>query len=123
MMHYAKQSHDPVRQVVAMLHTNTHKWYVGVNRFAVNQHKDFFELDFTNRELVRTLIVHAEIVALQKAALDGFTDFAKSRLYVTLEPCIKCRGVIESLGISSVYYYEKYVASISGEIRSDKNDL
>lgn len=50
-------------------------------------------------------IKHAEVVAIQKATkklntwnLEGFS------MYVTLEPCLMCKAVIEEARISNVFY-------------------
>ncbi|MCL2071339.1 MAG: nucleoside deaminase [Oscillospiraceae bacterium] len=60
---------------------------------------------FNQREMLKSPIAHAEIIAIEKAArlleswrLDGCT------LYVTLEPCLMCAGAIMQARLRRIVY-------------------
>jgi deoxycytidylate deaminase len=102
---YAKEnSNDPIRQVAAFLENREGKVTSrGANIFDG-------ELDWNDRPLVRKLVTHAEIECLINVSIDKYR-LDECTLYVTLEPCVDCRKVIEVLGIKSVVYGEKYIPS------------
>lgn len=62
------------------------------------------DIDWTNRELVHSIIIHAELNCL----LYANSKFEESILYVTLSPCIQCIKIIASAKIKKVIYIEEY---------------
>lgn len=60
------------------------------------------------RETKQQSIAHAEVVAIQKACKKiGSWRLEECDLYVTLEPCAMCSGVILQSRIKNVYYGAK----------------
>lgn len=60
------------------------------------------------RETKQQSIAHAEVVAIQKACRKlGSWRLDECDLYVTLEPCAMCSGVILQSRIKNVYYGAK----------------
>ncbi|KAJ2182426.1 tRNA(adenine34) deaminase [Coemansia sp. RSA 551] len=49
---------------------------------------------------------HAELVAIERMLAEGFktSDFSKTQLYVTVEPCIMCASALRQINIESVVY-------------------
>lgn len=57
------------------------------------------------RETTQMASAHAELLAVQKASKKlGTWCLADCDLYVTLEPCLMCTGVIELSRIHALYY-------------------
>ena len=104
---YAKEhSDDPIRQVAAFLEDSTGKVLAqGANVLPSNT-----QIDWNDRELVRSVVSHAEIECLMNVDISKH-KLNECTLYVTLEPCNDCRKVIELLGIAQVVYGEKYIPS------------
>lgn len=104
---YAKAySHDPIRQVAACLQDGQGKVLArGTNILPRN-----IALDWNDRAEVRKVVLHAEIDCLLRVSL-ATQRLDECILYVTLEPCLDCRKVIQMLGIREVVYGEKYIPS------------
>lgn len=68
---------------------------------------------WANRAFVRSVVMHAEIDAILSAMQEGFKDWTRATLMVSLEPCQNCRNVIEMLGIPEVIFFEEYIPSDS----------
>lgn len=47
---------------------------------------------------------HAEFVAVDKLLAQGYSDFSKCTLYVTVEPCIMCAAALAAINIGAVFY-------------------
>ena len=57
---------------------------------------------------------HAETVALRLAGNQlGYTDFSKSTLYTTFEPCPMCCGAILASGVQTLVMGARYVLAQS----------
>lgn len=63
-----------------------------------------YNLDWDDRDLIRSIIIHAECNAL----LYCNSKFQNSKLYSTLSPCKDCLKLIKACGISVIYFKEKY---------------
>ena len=61
-------------------------------------------IDWTNREFVHSIIIHAELNCL----LYANSKFEESILYITLSPCIQCIKIIASAKIKKVIYIDEY---------------
>lgn len=105
---------DPVRQVGAILIFPSGQMYFGTNHMEGLSSRTGTVADYiwkTNRTLGRILATHAEQAAILNAVLDGVEDFSEAALIVSLEPCARCRELIEAAGIKEVFYYEHYTQS------------
>lgn len=61
-------------------------------------------IDWDDRELVHTLVLHAEMNCLLYAT----SKFKNARLFCTLSPCRDCVKLIACSGITKILYKEKY---------------
>jgi dCMP deaminase len=61
-------------------------------------------IDWTNRELVHLLIIHAEMNCI----LYSNHHFESAILYSTLSPCINCIKIISAVNIKKIYFNEYY---------------
>lgn len=61
-------------------------------------------IDWTNRELVHSLVLHAEMNCLLYAT----SKFNNARLFCSLSPCKECVKLIASSGVTKIIYKEKY---------------
>lgn len=61
-------------------------------------------IDWNNRELVHSLVLHAEANCL----LYSKSKFINTRLYCTLSPCKECTKLIASSGVTKIIYKDKY---------------
>lgn len=61
-------------------------------------------IDWTNRELVHSMIIHAEMNCI----LYSNNKFENSILYCTLSPCKDCIKIIAAAKINTVIYHTKY---------------
>ena len=61
-------------------------------------------IDWNNRELVHSLVLHSEMNCLLYAT----SKFNNARLYCTLSPCKECTKLIASSGVAKIIYKEKY---------------
>ena len=61
-------------------------------------------IDWNNRELVHSLVLHSEMNCLLYAT----SKFDNARLYCTLSPCKECIKLIASSGVTKIIYKEKY---------------
>jgi dCMP deaminase len=61
-------------------------------------------IDWTNRELVHSMIIHAEMNCI----LYSNNKFENSILYCTLSPCKDCIKIIAAAKINKVIYHTKY---------------
>lgn len=108
------ESGDSVRQVAAILLFPNGQMYFGVNGMQGLCSRTGKVADYvwkTNRPLGRILATHAEAEAIRNAVLSGVEDFSDATLICTLEPCCRCRELIETAGIKEVFYAEKYTPS------------
>lgn len=108
------ESGDPVRQVAAILLFPNGNIFYGWNNLQGLSSRTGTVADYiwkTNRNLGRILATHAEQSVILNAVLGGVQDFSEAVLIVTLEPCSRCRELIEVTGIKEVFYYEKYTQS------------
>lgn len=108
------ESGDSVRQVAAILLFPNGKMFFGVNGLQGLCSREGKIADYvwkTNRPLGRVLATHAEAEAIRNAVLSGVEDFSEATLICTLEPCSRCRELIEAAGIPEVFYAEQYTSS------------
>lgn len=93
----ATRSKDPRRQVGAVIVSAEGRIVAtGYNGFPAGFTDGL--VDWTNREYVRTWIVHAE----QNALLHASGDVRGGTLYCTLSPCPHCAKLIATAGITRV---------------------
>jgi deoxycytidylate deaminase len=107
-----RNCNDPVRKVGAILHLSSHEEFYGTNHILWDrkmQHDEWFWK--MNRDIARSLVTHAEAHAIFQAIDAGITNFAGSVLISTLEPCVRCRELIQSVGIPDVFFGEVYEQS------------
>jgi deoxycytidylate deaminase len=62
-------------------------------------------IDWTDRDLVRSVIIHSECNAVLRLT---YNDEKGDTLYCTLMPCPECIKMIKTAGITTIYYKEKY---------------
>ena len=75
---------------------------------------------YNQKEQTQTALSHAEILAISSASLMLKTwRLEECSIYVTLEPCLMCKGAIESARISKLIYACKDLKL--GDIYSRKN--
>lgn len=104
-----KRSKDPIKQVGSVLVSNNNKiistGYNGLKRGSDDN------IDWNDRELVHSLIIHAEMNSL----LYADSKFDNTRLYSSLSPCKECLKLIACSGIKTIIYKEKHKDIISVE--------
>ena len=61
-------------------------------------------IDFSDRDLVHSLIIHAEMNAILYAQ----SRFEDSVMYITLSPCSQCIKLIAAANIKKIYYNTEY---------------
>lgn len=61
-------------------------------------------IDWHNRDLVHSMIIHAEMNCI----IYSNNKFENSILYSTLSPCKNCIKIIAAANIKKVYYHIKY---------------
>lgn len=61
-------------------------------------------IDWTNRELVHSMIIHAEMNCILYAS----SRFENSILYSTLSPCKDCIKIIAAANIKKIIYLDEY---------------
>jgi dCMP deaminase len=61
-------------------------------------------IDWNNRELVHSLVIHAEMNAILYAQ----SRFEDSVMYITLSPCSQCIKLIAAANIKKIYYNTEY---------------
>jgi dCMP deaminase len=64
-----------------------------------------YEVDWTDRESVYPVIIHAEVNAILYSAAK-INHHCK--LFVTLSPCKECLKLVAASGIKTVYYLNRY---------------
>ena len=62
------------------------------------------DIDWTNRELVHSMIIHAEMNCI----IYSNNKFENAILYCTLSPCKDCIKIIAAANIKKVIYQNKY---------------
>lgn len=103
--HIYRLSNDPVKKVGAVLAMGNGKEYFGANHVPWTHNLANMEWVWKlNRDVGRGLVIHAEAHAILRAIEQGETNFLGSTLIVSLEPCFRCKSLIEACGISEVYY-------------------
>lgn len=61
-------------------------------------------IDFSDRDLVHSLIIHAEMNAILYAQ----SRFEDSVMYITMSPCSQCIKLIAAANIKKIYYNTEY---------------
>ncbi len=102
----AKRSPDPKKQVGCILVSENNimisQGYNGLPR-KVNEH----DFDWSDRNLMRKLIIHAEMNCLLHAPkLPQLEKWCK--LYCTMSPCIECLKMMKSYGVKEIIFNEEY---------------
>lgn len=62
------------------------------------------DINWNNRELVRSIIIHAEMNAILYAQ----SRFEDSVMYITMSPCSQCIKLIAAANIKKIYYDIEY---------------
>ncbi len=102
----AKRSPDPKKQVGCILVSENNimisQGYNGLPR-KVNE----YDFDWSDRELIRKVIIHAEMNCLLRAPkLPQLDKWCK--MYCTMSPCIECLKMMKSYGVKEVIFNEEY---------------
>jgi len=108
------ESGDPIRQVASMLLFPSGNTFYGWNSLPGLSSRTGTVADYiwkTNRNLGRILATHAEHHVISSAILAGEQDFSDTILISSLEPCKRCKELIEQAGIPLVYFWEHYEQS------------
>lgn len=97
------RSKDPKRQVGSCLVSlkDNRVLSTGYNSLPANCNDD---IDWNNRDLVRTLVIHSEVNTL----LYSKSNFEESILYLTTSPCCQCIKLIAAANVRKVIYEEDY---------------
>lgn len=97
------KSKDKKKQVGAVLISKDNKRIIstGYNGLPANSNDN---IDWTNRDLVHSLIIHAEMNCILYAS----SKFDNAILYSTLSPCKDCIKIIAAANIKTVIYLNKY---------------
>lgn len=61
-------------------------------------------IDWTDRSLVRSVVIHAEMNAILYAQ----SRFEDSTMYITMSPCSQCIKLIAAANIKKIYYCTEY---------------
>jgi dCMP deaminase len=101
------RSPDPKKQVGVVIVNNQNRivstGYNGLpSKFSINDKT----LDWTDREFISSIIIHAECNAL--LYLNSSFKFSELKIYSTLSPCSECLKLIKACNINKVFYKEKY---------------
>lgn len=99
----ALKSKDKKRQVGAILvsEKNNRILSTGYNGLPANTNDN---IDWNNRELVHSMIIHAEMNCI----LYANNKYENSILYSTLSPCKDCIKIIAAAKIKKIIYLEEY---------------
>ena len=99
----ALKSKDKKRQVGAILVSLSNNRIIssGYNGLPSGINDD---IEWSNRELVHSMIIHAEMNCILYAE----TKFENSILYSTLSPCKDCIKIIAAAKIKKVIYLDEY---------------
>jgi dCMP deaminase len=96
------RSKDPKRQVGSILVSDDNRIIsTGYNALKKGSNDD---IDWSNRELVHLLVLHAEVNCLLYAT----SKFENTTLYSTLSPCNHCIKLIASSGVKKIIFQDKY---------------
>jgi len=96
------RSKDPKRQVGSILVSDDNRIIsTGYNALKKGSNDD---IDWSNRELVHLLVLHAEVNCLLYAT----SKFENTTLYSTLSPCSNCIKLIASSGVKKIIFQDKY---------------
>lgn len=94
------RSQDPYVQVGAVVLRRDHS----VASIGYNGAPSGVDLDWSDREARRVLMIHAEVNALRYCTP---TDVREGYLMVTGTPCLSCLTSIAAYGIAFVYYRDE----------------
>lgn len=99
----ALKSKDKKRQVGAILVSENDNRILstGYNGLPANTNDN---IDWSNRELVHSMIIHAEMNCI----LYANNKYENSILYSTLSPCKDCIKIIAAAKIKKIIYLEEY---------------
>lgn len=97
------RSKDPKRQVGSCLVSlkDNRILSTGYNSLPSGCNDD---IDWLNRELVGTLVIHSEVNTL----LYSKSNFEESILYLTTSPCCQCIKLIAAANVRKVVYQDDY---------------
>ena len=96
------RSKDSKKQVGACLVSSDNRIIsTGYNSLKVASNDN---IDWTDRKLVHSLVIHAEMNCLLYAT----SKFENTTLYSTLSPCVECSKLIASSGVKKIIYQNKY---------------
>ena len=97
------RSPDPKYKVGAVIVSlDKHILATGYNGFVAGY--DESVIDWSNREVLRPYIIHAEVNAI----LHAYTKLKDAVLYVTLSPCSECIKLVATAGIKQIVFKEAY---------------
>jgi dCMP deaminase len=97
------RSKDPKRQVGACLVSLKDNRIISTGYNSLKQGVND-NIDWSNRELVHSLVLHAECNVL----LYSKSNFEDSILYCTTSPCCDCIKSIAAANVKKIIYLEKY---------------
>lgn len=98
------RSPDPARQVGAVLVSAEDNFLIstGYNGLVSGSND---EIDWTDRPLVHTRVIHAEVNCILHARNK---DKKLLKMYITTSPCKECIKLLASMGVKEIYYEEAY---------------
>jgi len=99
-----EKSKDPRVKVGAVLVSNKDHRIVSTGYNGLKSGIDESVLDWTNRDQVKDLIIHAE----ENAILYARGDYSDSTLYITTSPCCSCIRLISAVNITRIIYEDSY---------------
>jgi dCMP deaminase len=103
----SKRSPDPKKQVGCILVSDKNRiisqGYNGLPR-KINE-QDF---DWNDRNLIKSVIIHAEMNCLLYAPKMPQLENSKTKLYCTLSPCVDCLKMIKSYGVNEIIFKDEY---------------
>jgi dCMP deaminase len=98
------RSMDPKLQVGAVLVSLKDNRIISTGYNSVCANMDDSNVDWSNREHVKTIVVHAET----NAVLYAQSKFEDSILYTTTSPCMGCLKLLSATKIKKVVYKREY---------------
>jgi dCMP deaminase len=99
------RSPDPRRKVGSVLvnKIDNHLISTGYNGLVSGSND---KIDWNNRELVYSLILHAEVNCILHAR--NLSKNETLKMYITTSPCKECIKILASMNIKEIYYKDEY---------------
>lgn len=98
------RSKDPKMQVGAVLVSLKDNRIISTGYNSVKAGLNDIEIDWTNRDKIKDLVIHAETNAILYAQ----SNFEDSILYTTHSPCNECLKLLSATKIKKIVYETEY---------------